>query len=94
MRAVTAAPRVPVIFADLISVAEAAEYAGVSGETIRRWCDRYGIGRRPAGNGYREWAYQVSLPGLRMVVTGDFTALEAFRSGDRTSAIVAHHFRD
>lgn len=83
---------VPLPYSDIVSVTEAASYAGVSGETIRRWCQRFGIGRQFRGNGWREWRWQVSRPALRMVVTRDWEALEAFRCGDRTSPLVSRHF--
>lgn len=83
---------VPLPFCDKVDVRAASQLAGVSGQTVRRWCDRYGIGAKPSGDGWDRWAYEVSLPGLRMVMTQDWTALEAFRAGDRSSELVARHF--
>ena len=83
---------VPLPFCDKISVKEAARIAGVSGQTIRRWCEKYGIGKRPSTGFWDRLAYEVSLPGLRMVIAQDWEALEAFRSGDRRSDLVARHF--
>ncbi|MGB3502267.1 MAG: hypothetical protein WBA44_11625 [Mesorhizobium sp.] len=83
---------VPLPYCDTITVKTASELAGVSGETIRTWCRKFGIGRKPCGDGWERWAFQVSLPGLRMVIAQDWQALEAFRAGDRASDIVSRHF--
>jgi hypothetical protein len=60
---------------DVQSITQAMATAGVSGETIRRWCVGYGIGRQwGAGKPWR-----VSGPALRMILACDHDALEAFR---------------
>lgn len=89
----TAPPCVPLPLSERISVRDASAFAGVSGQTIRNWCDDLGIGKRPSGVGWISWQYAVSLPALRMVLEKDWEALEAFRLGDRSPEIVGRYMR-
>jgi hypothetical protein len=72
---------------EAMSLKQAANVAGKSESTLRAWCSRFGIGRRIGGG---SWA--VSKPALAMLLDGDFSALRAYHSGDRTSEIVADYF--
>ncbi|MBX3598581.1 MAG: hypothetical protein KF874_13505 [Rhizobiaceae bacterium] len=80
---------VPMRPGETISVREAARIAGRSDETVRRWADKFGIGRQFRGEGWRAWKYSISAPALRMILDEDWPALESFRAGDRSSALVA-----
>lgn len=68
---------------DIISVSEAMKIAEVSDETIRRWCAKYGIGRKYRAHSWSDNVWQVSRPGLRIVMAKDWDALEALMAGDR-----------
>src|SRR5207302_334011 len=65
----------------------AAETAGVTCSTMRRWCVEHGLGRRVG----RPW--RVSRVALQMHLDGDRAALRAYHSGDRTSELVVAYFR-
>lgn len=74
---------------DIATVKEAVAVAGVSDETIYAWIERHKIGRRRGG-----WAWQVSLPGVLMVMDRkriDYDALDALRAGDRQNFAVADY---
>jgi hypothetical protein len=71
---------------EIISVSEAVKIAGVSDETIRRWCSKYGIGRKYRAHTWSDNVWQVSRPGLLIVMAKDWDALEALMSGDRSAA--------
>jgi hypothetical protein len=75
---------VPLDAGDTISLKEAAYHAGVSDDTVRRWSNRYGIGRQLSPG----TPWRVSLPALQMLLACDEPALEAFRAGDRSGALV------
>lgn len=60
-----------------ISVTQAARYVGVSDDTIRRWCDRFGLGSQLYEGGH----YRVSAPALAAFVANDDAALTALRAG-------------
>lgn len=60
---------------DTLSLGEAALAAGVSQDTVARWCRRYGIGRQLT----RGSRWRVSGPALRMLVACDTKTLEDFR---------------
>lgn len=79
---------VPMKAAEIISVKEAARRACLTPETIRGWCKKFEIGRRPGGTG--DW--QVSAPALEMLLNGDFEALESFRQGNRNDPNVEAYF--
>jgi hypothetical protein len=73
---------------EIISVSEAMKIAGVSDETIRRWCSKYGIGRKYRAHTWSDNVWQVSRPGLLIVMAKDWDALEALMSGDRSAAVL------
>lgn len=61
---------------------------GRSMSTLRRWCDQYGISRKPGGTGRIE----VSRVALAMVEQGDFETLEIFREVGRDHPAVRRYF--
>jgi hypothetical protein len=69
-----------------LSLADAADVAGRSVETVRRWCACHDIGRRIGG----QWA--VSRVALAMWLDGDNRALRIYLTGDRTSQAVRLYF--
>ena len=69
---------------EILTVSKAMKIAGVSDETIRRWCTRYGIGRKYRAHSWSDNVWQVSQPALRMVVAKDWDALDLFLAGDRS----------
>jgi len=71
---------------EALTVAGAVTIAGKSSRTIREWCLRYGIGRKIGG----EWA--ISKVALAMHLDGNWAALKAYHSGDRTSPLVTGFF--
>ncbi|MDH7797515.1 MULTISPECIES: helix-turn-helix domain-containing protein [unclassified Beijerinckia] len=73
--------------AEAARIAEAAELAGVSIETIRRWTVIYGLGRKVGGTWF------ISKVALFMFLEDDETALAAYHQGDRTSPVVATYFQ-
>ncbi len=72
---------------DCIDVKKAADHARRDDKTIRRWVERYGIGRR-AGPGS---PIEVSAPALEMVLHGDDEALELLRRGVRSAPQVRRY---
>lgn len=79
---------VPMRAGEIISVKEAARRARFTPETIRGWCLKFGIGRRPGGAA--DW--QISAPALEMVLYGDFEALEKLRNDQRKDPQVELYF--
>ncbi len=71
---------------EALSLREAADIAGKSVETIRRWASLHDIGRRIGG----QWA--VSHPALLMMLDGDQRALRAYLAGDRAGSVVCLYF--
>lgn len=74
---------------EIVTVKEAADIAGASDQTIYDWIERFGIGRRRD-----QWAYQVSLPALLMIMDRhrrDFDALDALKAGERGNPAVAEY---
>lgn len=71
---------------EAVSLREAADIAGKSDETIRRWCAVYHVGRMVGGT----WA--VSRVALAMMLDGDGRALRAYLSGDRAGPLVSPYF--
>jgi hypothetical protein len=65
----------------------AAKGAGVTDDTIIRWCKRYGIGRKIGGR------WRVSRAAYKMHMHGDAKVLAAYHSGDRTSELVVPYLR-
>lgn len=58
-----------------LTLQQAAGIAGVSPDTIARWCRRYGIGKQL----HPKASWKVNPIGLAAVVTGDADALTAFQ---------------
>ncbi len=58
----------------LLTLKEAAHLAGVSPDTIARWCKRYGIGRQL----HAKAPWRVDPAGLAIVMSGDADALAAY----------------
>ena len=67
---------------DAISPAVAARIAGCSEMTVKRWAERYGIGRRVVGR------WKISRAGLAMLLDNNKAALIDFVAGDQASAAV------
>ncbi|MEO5807898.1 hypothetical protein [Devosia sp.] len=66
---------------------QAAFAANVTRDTISNWCIRYAIGRQmEAGSPWR-----VALAAALMVSAANRPALDAFKSGDRTSELVMEY---
>ena len=59
-----------------ITLKQAAGIAGVSPDTIARWCKRYGIGKQLHPNA----PWRVDPVGLSAVAAGDASMLEAYRA--------------
>ena len=83
-----AVPALTMPVGEIISVSEAMKIAGVSDETIRRWCSKYGIGRKYRAHTWSDNVWQVSRPGLLIVMAKDWDALEALLSGERSAALL------
>lgn len=64
-----------------LTLKQAAGIAGVSPDTIARWCKRYGIGKQL----HPKAPWRVDAAGLAIVIDGDGEALK-----DYLSARVAH----
>jgi hypothetical protein len=58
----------------IIQAKEAARRASYSPETIRSWCKKHGIGRRPAGTCDR----QISALAIELLLDADFEMSEKF----------------
>jgi hypothetical protein len=71
-----------------VDLATAAARAGKSETTVRNWCNQHGLGRRVGGG-----TWVVSKVALAMFLDGDLKALDAYRSGDRSSAVVSLYFQ-
>lgn len=84
-----AIPSLQMPVGDIITVSEAMKVAGVSDETIRRWCRKYGIGRKYRAHSWSDNVWQVSRPGLLIVMAKDWDALEALMAGDRQVSALA-----
>lgn len=83
-----AVPALTMPVGEIISVTEAMKIARVSDETIRRWCSKYGIGRKYRAHTWSDNVWQVSRPGLLIVMAKDWDALEALLSGERSAALL------
>ena len=91
MRKVCVNPDVPRVLIpfdrrEALSLVQAAEIAGRSVETIRRWASLNDLGRRIGG----QWA--VSRVALAMFLDGDRAALKAYLRGDSDGPLVAGYF--
>jgi hypothetical protein len=71
---------------EALSLAEAAEVAGRSSETVRRWANIEDLGRKIGG----QW--MLSRVALAMWLDGNRRSLRLYHSGDRTSAEVRSYF--
>jgi hypothetical protein len=69
------------------SLGDAATVAGKSVGTVRNWCLQHGLGRRVGGG-----TWVISKVALAMFLDDDMVALAAYRSGDRSSLVVAPYF--
>jgi hypothetical protein len=58
-----------------LTLQQAAGIAGVSPDTVARWCKRYGIGKQL----HPKAPWRVDAEGLAAVAAGDADALEAYR---------------
>jgi hypothetical protein len=58
-----------------LTLQQAAGIAGVSPDTIARWCKWYGIGKQL----HRKAPWRVDPVGLAIVVAGDGSALAAYQ---------------
>jgi len=72
---------------EAISLAKAAAIAGRSQATLKRWCERYGIGRPVVGT------WHVSRVALSMLLDGNERALQCYLAGDRSSPIVMPYWQ-
>ncbi len=63
-----------------LTLKQAAGIAGVSPDTVARWCKRYGIGKQLHPNA----PWRVDLVGLKSVADGDAVALAQFRDKTET----------
>ncbi len=77
---------VPFDLRECLTIEQASKLAGRSTETLRKWCERYVIGRRIGGR----WA--VSFPALLMHLENDRRALALYHSGQRQSPLVSAYF--
>lgn len=59
-----------------ITLQQAAGIAGVSPDTVARWCKRYGIGKQL----HRKAPWRVDPAGLAIVAAGDAEALRRYQS--------------
>ena len=77
---------VPFAKEECLSIRQASSEAGVSGQSIRNWCDQYGLGRKIGAQ------LKVSKVALRMFLNGDKNALAMYHRGDRSSGVVKHYY--
>lgn len=70
---------------EAMSLHAAAEIAGLSTETVRRWAGAHDLGRRVGG----QWF--VSRLAFRMFLDGDHAALRAYHTGQRNDPRVARY---
>lgn len=73
---------------EAMSIQEAHHVTGLSECQLRRWCAKYGLGRRV---GARAW--KVSRVALAMYLADDEAALAAYHAGLRKDEIVARYYR-
>lgn len=62
-----------------LTLQQAAGIAGVSPDTVARWCKRYGIGKQL----HPKAPWRVDPAGLAIVAEGDGEALTRYRSGNQ-----------
>jgi hypothetical protein len=87
MSAIGACPPLLMRRDEVVGIKRAAVHAGRSPDTIRRWYHDHGIGRQAGPNA----PVEISIVALEMVVHGDWLALEALRSGDRSNPLVSRY---
>jgi hypothetical protein len=81
---------IPFNKAEAITVAHAGTIADRGHETIRRWAQLHGIGRRvPSGSG----PWRISRVALSMLMDGDHEALANYLAGDRTSPEITAYYQ-
>jgi hypothetical protein len=74
---------------EVCAVHIAAAATGIPARTIRRWCEKYGIGsRRSLARG----PWEVSWVALAMWLDKDHLALQALLAGQRQGAPVASYY--
>jgi len=73
---------------EIVGVKAAADFAGRSDKTIRRWIGSHGIARQSCANA----PLDVHLPALLMVMHKDWPALEMLRAGRRSVPEVRRYF--
>jgi hypothetical protein len=74
---------------EVCAVHIAAAAKGIPARTIRRWCEKYGIGsRRSLARG----PWEVSWVALNMLLAKDHRALQAYRAGQRQGEPVASYY--
>ena len=61
-----------------LTLQQAAGLAGVSPDTVARWCKRYGIGRQL----HRKAPWRVDPEGLAIVAAGDADALAKYQPAE------------
>lgn len=59
-----------------LTLQQAAGIAGVSPDTVARWCRRYGIGKQL----HRKAPWRVDPAGLSIVAAGDASALAEYQA--------------
>ncbi len=79
-------PLMPYNPCEVYTLASAAKRAGKAANTIKNWCEKYGIGRRIGGR----WA--VSKVALEMFLEGNKRALNLYLSGNREHSDVVAYF--
>jgi hypothetical protein len=82
----------PFVRAEAQSTAAAAKADDCSSSTIRRRCEKHGIGRRFGGEDGTRGHWLISRVARRMLREGDRPALRLYLSGDRSSARVREYF--
>lgn len=60
-----------------LTLQQAAGIAGVSPDTVARWCKRYGIGKQL----HPKAPWRVDEVGLYIVIAGDGDALASYQNG-------------
>ena len=77
---------IPHIPGEAMTTGHAKKLAGVHEETIRRWCEEKGIGRKVMGR------WRVSRVALTMLVETNTRALRLYLAGERHHPEVAAYF--
>ena len=73
---------------EITNVQRAAHAVGKSEKTVRRWFKEHRIGRQATPNSPLE----VHIVAAHMVASGDFTALELLRNGNRAHPRVQRYY--